>query len=138
MERWGSPLTAVWEAGGVLVLVSDWLVLVSEGQQCTAGGVACPAGGEAGPGRGGPPLLLLFPLRQKVTDLLLQLSTDVVLGQNQNPQAGWVVLHHVQEHLHTMDTHKHTYTVRTDTCWPTRLLPLECRAMIGLPEPTGC
>lgn len=104
MERWGSPLTAVWEAGGVLVLVSHWLVLVSEGQQGAAGGVACPAGGAASPGGGGHALLLFLPLRQQVADLLLQIPTDVVLGQNQNPQAGWVVLHHVQEHLHTADT----------------------------------
>lgn len=87
-----SALTAVGEPGGGLVLVSDWLVLVSDWQQGAAGGGARVEGQ-------GLSVIVFLPFRQQVTDLLLQLWTDVVLCQNQNPQTGWVVLHHVQEDL---------------------------------------
>lgn len=76
-----SALTAVGEPGEGLL--SDWL-------QGAAGGVAWR-------GRGLPAVLL--PFRQQVADLLLQLRTHFVLGQNKNPKAGGIVLHHVQEHL---------------------------------------
>lgn len=85
-----SALTAVGEPGRGLVLVSDWLVLVSDWQQGTAGGETRVEGLS---------VIVFLPLRQQVTDLLLQLRSDVVLCQNQNPQTGWVVLHHVQEDL---------------------------------------
>lgn len=89
-----SALTAVGEPGGGLVLVSDWLVLVSDWQQSTTGGGAWLEGR-------GLSVVVILSFGQQVTDLLLQLRTDVVLRQNQNPQAGRVVLHHVQEHLDT-------------------------------------
>lgn len=94
-----SALTAVGEPGGGLVLVPDWLVLVShwvilvsDWQQGAAGGGAWLEGR-------GLSVVFVLCFRQQVADLLLQLRTDVVLRQNQNPQAGRVVLHHVQEHL---------------------------------------
>lgn len=88
----GSTLTAVREEpGGCLLHSSDWLVF--KRQQCPVEGGVRPQG------RGVSVVLLTFG--QQVTDLLLQLQTDGVLGQNQNAQTGRVVLHHVQENLHS-------------------------------------
>lgn len=88
----GSTLTAVGEEpGGRLLHSSDWLVF--KRQQCPVEGGVRPQG------RGVSVVLLTFG--QQVTDLLLQLQTDGVLGQNQNAQTGRVVLHHVQENLHS-------------------------------------
>lgn len=44
-------------------------------------------------------LLLLLPLREEVTDLLLQLRANAVLGQHQTPQSCRVIFYHVQQGL---------------------------------------
>lgn len=80
------------EPGWRLLHSPDWLVLKSYWQQSPAESGVRPQG------QGIPVVLLAFG--QQVTDLLLELWTDGVLGQNQNAQAGRVVLDHVQENLH--------------------------------------
>lgn len=90
---WGeSTLTAVGEEPGWRLLhPSDWLVFKADWQQR-------PVERGVGPQERDVPVVLLA-FRQQVTDLLLQLWADGVLGQNQNAQTGGVVLHHVQENL---------------------------------------
>lgn len=84
----GSTLTAMREEPGEgLLLVFGWLILDSDWQQGASGG------GSRLKGWGF--VIVVLPFRQQVTDLLLQFRIDGVLGQNQNPQTGWVVLHHV-------------------------------------------
>lgn len=76
------------------MLVSDWMILVSERQQDVTGGRAWLEGQSLS-------IFIILSFRQQVTDLPLKLWTDVILCQDQDPQTGWVVLHHVQEHLDT-------------------------------------
>lgn len=90
-KRGESTLTAVGEEPGWLH-PSDWLVFKSDWQQCPVESGIRPQGRAIS--------VVLLAFRQQVTDLLLQLWTDGVLGQNQNAQTGRVVLDHVQENLH--------------------------------------
>lgn len=57
-------------------------------------------------------LLLLLPLREEVTDLLLQLWADTVLSQHQTPQSCGVIFYHVQQGLRWGRVWKRTNTVK--------------------------
>lgn len=116
-----SALTAVLKPGGGLVFVSDLLVLVSDGHQGAAGRTRLEGRGLS--------VVFVLPFREQVADLLLQLRTDVVLCQDQNPQAGRVVLHHVQEHLRTNATPDFTKTTKRNSA------ELDHRIMVQLSEP---
>lgn len=106
-KRGELTLTAVGEEPGWRLLhSSDWLVFKPDWQQCPVESGVRPQG------RGISVVLLAF--RQQVTDLLLQLWADGVLGQNQNAQTGRVVLDHVQENLHR----KHR-----NICHPVLMMP---------------